>query len=761
MGAEASTIKSKAGDQYANLPKQEKRAMASAEKARGRRLSMKAKTKTEFLGDVTAYPDKQYTLRELENIEKFLKKRLKNITTDIDSMTANKYKLFIKNYSEIKDGLNEAKVASLMPEHKRLNRYNNIVAYDSSRVKVAVPNADTHNTDYINANYIHGHGRANMYIASQGPVPESQPAFWQMLWEQNVQMIVMVTGEVEGGKLKCHRYWPKDTREALSFGGYSIEMSEVEAFPTYIARCFQLTKRATGESRFVFHYQYIAWPDHGVPDTSIEMLRFRAVVKEKFDANAGPMTVHCSAGVGRTGTFIGLDRYLDSCADLDDKMTVLDIVKDMRKARNFMVQAQAQFIYLYEAAKEGLAKLLDKVQRELRFAGFNPGQQQQAMLKEIEVDITAEMQDFNMLRNTVGGGGKVDVRHSDGSKYTDDRGEASKVNPQNRITSLAKSTDVWLQRNNVPMDPNAHGYRVQAAGLETRLSALSESRTKWMKVYSEAEKTWQSAQDEEGVQYDVGHQLTTIESRVQSLANAEAAWTIAGNGQNNVYDEMAAENLANLELRLQSLSYTVSTAEQRWKDRGTGFIGAAADKESIQATLNASNGKYLGSLTDRLMSLQGEQTNWEARSEWKPYDKEKFFKDIGEEYEKQEQQSAQNAAEVAALQKAMEATAAEKKQMELEKVARAAEDTAAKNSLDKAKRVAQASSVANVGDYLPHKVHMDKAEVKAAKEAKKVAAFEDKKEKARLKEAAKAQELADKKKAKALSSRFLNKQKGK
>lgn len=760
MGAEAS-VQSKAGDQYANLPKQEKRAMASAEKARGRRLSMKAKTKTEFLGDLTAYPDKQYTLRELEHIEKFLTKRLSKLSSDIDSMTANKYKGFIRSYTDIKDGLNEAKVASLMPQHKHLNRYNNIVAYDSSRVKVEVPNADTHNTDYINANYIHGHGRANMYIASQGPVPDSQAAFWQMLWEQNVQMIVMVTGEVEGGKLKCHRYWPEDTRQALAFGGYSVEMPEVETHPTYIARCFQLTKRTTGESRFVFHYQYIAWPDHGVPDTSIEMLRFRAVVKEKFDPNAGPMTVHCSAGVGRTGTFIGLDRYLDSCADLDDSMSVLEIVKDMRKARNFMVQAQAQFIYLYEAAKEGLAKLLDKVRRELRFAGFNPAQMQQAMLQEIEVDIKAEMQDFNMLRNTSAGGGKVDVRHSDGTKYTDDRGEASKVNPQKRIGSLAKSTDVWLQRNNVPMDPQAHGYRVQAAGLETRLSALSESRTKWMKVYAEAEKTWQSAQDEEGVQYDVGHQLTAIASRVQSLANAEAAWTLAGNGQNNIYDEMAAENLANLELRLQSLSYTVMTSEQRWKDRGTGFRGAAADKESIQATLKASNTKYEGTLTDRLKSLQSEQTAWQARSGWTAYDKEKFFKDIGEEYEKQEQENAAQAAEVAALQKAMEATAAEKAQMEQEKVARAAEETTAKKAREKAKRVAQAASVANQGEYLPHKVYMDKAESKAAKEAQKLAASEAKKEKARLQQAAKAQKVADAKQAKALQSKYLKKQSGK
>ena len=594
-----------------------------------------------------------------------------------------------------------------------------------------------------------------MYIASQGPVPDSQAAFWQMLWEQNVQMIVMVTGEVEGGKLKCHRYWPDDTEHGLTLGDFNIEMSEVEAHPTYIARCFQVTSRTTSESRFVYHYQYIAWPDHGVPETSLEMLRFRAVVKEKFDPAAGPMTVHCSAGVGRTGTFIGLDRYLDSCADLDDGMTVLDIVKDMRQARNFMVQAQAQFIYLYEAAKEGLSKLLEKVSRELRFAGFTGVQMEQAMLQEIEVDMTAEMKEFKgRLTTSSKVGGKADVKHTDGTTYTDDRHTASKVGPEQRIGSLAKSTDQWLLRNNVPMDPEGHGYRVQAAGLETRLSALSESRTTWMKVYSEAEKTWQSAQDDEGVRYDVGHQLTTIESRVMSLANAEAAWTFSGNGQNNVYDEMAAENLANLELRLQSLSYTVMTAEQRWKDRGHGFRGAAADKESIKAQVHASNSKYQGSLTDRLMSLQGEQASWQKRAAWDPYDKDKFFKEIGEEFEKQEQMTAKHAAEVKVLQKAMEATAAEKALMEQQKVARSAEQDAVQKNRKKADAVALKASVANKGEYLPHAEQMKKVDQKAMAEAKKLAEFEKKKETKRVKAEVKQKKLDAAASAKKAQSKY-------
>lgn len=107
--------------------------------------------------------------------------------------------------------------------------------------------------------------------------------------------------------------------------------------------------------------RYTAWPDHGVPETTEEMLKFRHTVREVYDAAGGPIITHCSAGVGRTGTFIGLDRYLDACTELDDSLTVLDIVKDMRKSRNFMVQAQAQFEYLYMACYDGLVVLLEKV----------------------------------------------------------------------------------------------------------------------------------------------------------------------------------------------------------------------------------------------------------------------------------------------------------------------------------------------------------------------------------------------------------------
>lgn len=761
MGADNSKVTSNADGMYNNLPPAQLSAMKKAEGERGRRLSIKAKTKTDFLGDVTAYPEKSYTVSELVSIEKFLSKRLDHINNQIEQLSANSHGGFTKVYQGITDGNNQSAIAAQMPEHKHLNRYNNIVAYDVSRVKVS-KNSHTHNTDYINANYVHGHGKANMYIASQGPVPESIPAFWQMVWENGVQMIVMVTNEVEGNKLKAHRYWPDSEGEALQFGDFQIEMTELQAHPTYIGRCFKVTNATTNQNRFVFHYQYVAWPDHGVPQTSVEMLKFRAVVKEKYQPKEGPMIVHCSAGVGRTGTFIGLDRFLDSCADLDDSMTILDIVKDMRKSRNYMVQAQAQFVYLYYASAEGLVKLHQKVERELRMTGYSPVEKEQALLAEIETDMQEEAAYFAQHLSQDPAMSKATksrivphARSSDGSNYKDDLHAASTRRPEQRIQSLAHSTTAWVNRANVPLSPEEHGYSVSGPALESRLAALSDSRTKWMKVYTEAEKTWQSAQDEEGVYYDVGHQLTSIESRVMSLANADAAWALSGTGGTNVYEEMQSENLANLELRLQSLSYTLMTADQRWKDRGSGFRGPT-DKDYMKQ-LGESNTSFQGNLNDRLVSLQKEHTAWKDRSGWSPFDKEKFFEDVGSEYERQEKLKQEREAKQKELEEKMAKVTMDKDSLAAQKIEQDAAAEADSKRRSKAKEVAKRSSQANVGEYLPHQKQMEKKNAKQAKEQEKAAKEKAKIDAEEKKKKQKEDKELEKKKAKQAASKFMKK----
>ena len=260
-------------------------------------------------------------------------------------------------YRGITAGNGNSVEASIDPEHGHLNRYRNIVAYDHSRVKVE-PGPHTHNSDYMNASFIDGYYGPDVvlspdkYIAAQGPVPDSQAAYWHMVWENSCQVIAMVTGEVEGNKLKCHRYWPENTDNGLSFGDFNVEMTEVEAHLAYIARCFKVTNRADGESRHIFHYQYIAWPDHGVPETS-ELLEYLYVVRAH--QGTGPMLVHCSAGAGRTGVLIAADMIIDSI-DATGTVDILGTVNSMRRSRNFVVQQLVQYQYLHKLIVDVLDK---------------------------------------------------------------------------------------------------------------------------------------------------------------------------------------------------------------------------------------------------------------------------------------------------------------------------------------------------------------------------------------------------------------------
>eukprot|EP00729_Bicosta_minor_P009527 gene9527-17272_t len=282
------------------------------------------------------------------------------LAAHMNTLKANGMNGYIREYTTIMEGRGATALVAKAPENKKLNRYNNIIAYDHSRVKLMTPNEDTYNSDYINASYIPGHsGNYNHYICTQGPVPASQAGFWQMVWENKCEVIVMVTDEVEGGKMKCHRYWPDSPEEVAlggqnpkQFGGFTVSAISEEVLPTYVTRVFDLKDARSGKTRKIVHFLYTAWPDHGVPDTSSEMVIFLFLVRaarRSLDTPAAPLVVHCSAGVGRSGCFIGLDYVVDQMQG-QGGVDVLGCVREMRAHRNYMVQAQAQYVYLYETA---------------------------------------------------------------------------------------------------------------------------------------------------------------------------------------------------------------------------------------------------------------------------------------------------------------------------------------------------------------------------------------------------------------------------
>ncbi|XP_078584040.1 phosphatidylinositol phosphatase PTPRQ-like isoform X2 [Branchiostoma floridae x Branchiostoma japonicum] len=184
------------------------------------------------------------------------------------------------------------------------NRYTNILPYDHSRVELH-PLEEDENSDYINANYIPGYRFEREFIATQGPVPFTVPDFWRMVWEQNSRVIVMLTQCWERGKAKCERYWPED-EEPVFYGDIVVKMLSENKEDDWTCREFELANNS--HSRCVRQYQFTSWPDHGVPEDTKASLEFVRMVRRNIGEGAGPAVIHCSAGVGRTGTFITLDQ---------------------------------------------------------------------------------------------------------------------------------------------------------------------------------------------------------------------------------------------------------------------------------------------------------------------------------------------------------------------------------------------------------------------------------------------------------------------
>ncbi|XP_056384175.1 receptor-type tyrosine-protein phosphatase beta-like [Hyla sarda] len=241
-------------------------------------------------------------------------------------------------------GTRQTKFEADKPENKEKNRYTNVLPYDASRVVLSGPGNLTE--DYINANYIPGYSSPKEFIAAQGPLPNTVNDFWRIMWEKDVQAIVMLTRCVELGKIKCEEYWPQ--RNSKTYGNLSVSMTNECVQPDWTIRDFTIVNMQTRQSKQVRHFHFTAWPDHGVPKTTNVLIQFRNLVREYTENGQplkSPIVVHCSAGVGRTGTFIALDRVMKQI-EAEDKVDVYGIVYDLRLYRGLMVQTESQYIFL-------------------------------------------------------------------------------------------------------------------------------------------------------------------------------------------------------------------------------------------------------------------------------------------------------------------------------------------------------------------------------------------------------------------------------
>ncbi|XP_065748278.1 receptor-type tyrosine-protein phosphatase alpha isoform X4 [Phocoena phocoena] len=277
-----------------------------------------------------------------------LETHLQKIYNKIPGSSNNGLEEEFKKLTSIKIQNDKMRTGNL-PANMKKNRVLQIIPYEFNRVIIPVKRGEE-NTDYVNASFIDGYRQKDSYIASQGPLLHTIEDFWRMIWEWKSCSIVMLTELEERGQEKCAQYWPSDG--LVSYGDITVELKKEEECESYTVRDLLVTNTRENKSRQIRQFHFHGWPEVGIPSDGKGMISIIAAVqKQQQQSGNHPITVHCSAGAGRTGTFCALSTVLER-VKAEGILDVFQTVKSLRLQRPHMVQTLEQYEFCYKVVQE-------------------------------------------------------------------------------------------------------------------------------------------------------------------------------------------------------------------------------------------------------------------------------------------------------------------------------------------------------------------------------------------------------------------------
>ncbi|XP_052262517.1 receptor-type tyrosine-protein phosphatase kappa-like [Dreissena polymorpha] len=322
----------------------------------------------------------------------------KIVVDELAEFVASKpFEYFQEEFDKFPYGLTRPHNEARKPDNVAKNRYQGIYAYDDTRIKVKGGK-----NDYINANFVDGFLKRNAYIASLGPMKKQMGdfgIFWKMIWQHKVERVVMVTNLDEEGKTKCEKYWP-DVDDTKAYGDVLVKGITEDVYAEYTRRTFKMTHGSN--CRTLHHLHFTAWPDKGIPEDVTALIEFRQRVMRVQTKLDGPTLVHCSAGIGRTGTYIALDILIHE-GEAEGAVEIQGCVLNMRRNRVNMIQTVEQYEFLHRALVHALTidcapVAANQFENYVSETGQQQREKQFNLLMSISQHMVPEEQD-NMTRN--------------------------------------------------------------------------------------------------------------------------------------------------------------------------------------------------------------------------------------------------------------------------------------------------------------------------------------------------------------------------